>query len=95
MTTDTEALLPLYQDLSDDELELLRELHKQWRADLNEATCFMHGASRKAVPDETLRRMSGRELAAWAQRNNVMVAQLKAHLAERFPEGKKTLRWDP
>jgi hypothetical protein len=48
----------LYQDLSDDELELLRELHKQGRADLNEATCFIHGASRKAVPDETLRRMS-------------------------------------
>jgi uncharacterized protein (DUF2235 family) len=40
----------------------------------------------RLVPDEELRRMSDRKLAAWCQKAGVMFAQVKAHLAERFPE---------
>jgi hypothetical protein len=83
----------LYKDLGDDEVELLRELHKRERAGLIDDTCFVYDAGRKPVLDEILRRMSGRELAAWAQRENIMLAQVESHLVERFPERKKTLRW--
>jgi hypothetical protein len=48
-------------------------------------SCFVYGRERRIVSDEVLRRMSDRELAAWAQANGVMFAQLGAHLAERFP----------
>jgi hypothetical protein len=49
-------------------------------------TCFIFGAGQKLIPDEELLRMSDRELAAWAQKTGVMLAQLKAHIAERFPQ---------
>jgi hypothetical protein len=47
-------------------------------------THFVYG--KRCVPDEELHRMSDQELAAWAQKTGVMFAQLKAHLAEHFPE---------
>jgi hypothetical protein len=70
----------LYEDLGDDEVELLRELHMRERGGLIDDTCFVYDAGRKAVLDEILRRMSGRELAAWAQRENIMLAQVEFSL---------------
>jgi hypothetical protein len=78
----------LQPDFGDDDPELLRELHKQMREDVVAESCFVYGAGRKVVPDEILRRMRDRELAAWAQSKNVTLAQVKAHLVERFPETK-------
>jgi hypothetical protein len=49
-------------------------------------TCFVYGTERRLMSDEELRCMSDRELAPWCQKAGVMFAQVKAHLAERFPE---------
>ncbi len=62
------------------------EILKRFIEEVTDEDCFVFGHGRWAIPDELLLRMSDRELAAWAQQNNVMFAQLKAHLAERFPE---------
>jgi hypothetical protein len=42
-------------------------------------------AEKRIVLDEELRRMSAVE-AAWCREGGVMFAQVRAHLAERYPE---------
>jgi hypothetical protein len=66
------------------EQEFRRHLTEQ----IMDSCCFIYANGAKLVEDEELLHMSDRELAAWAQQNGVMVAQLKAHLAERFPPTK-------
>jgi hypothetical protein len=55
---------------------------------MHEDTFFYRGTRGKVmfIADETLLQMSDPELAAWTQGNGVMFAQVKAHLAERYPE---------
>jgi hypothetical protein len=51
-----------------------------------DATCFVYGADKRIMPDDKLRQMTEPELAAWCGKTGVMFAQVKAHIAERFPE---------
>lgn len=79
----TEMLLPEVMSMADEELN--KEMAVYFIEAEIDATCFVfgHGADQQLIPDEELLRMSDAELAAWAQKNGVMFAQLKTHLAQR------------
>jgi hypothetical protein len=79
----TEVLLatPQIVALCDEvQKELNRRLVEEWLDGMH----FVYG--KWCIPDEELRGMSDQQLAAWCQKTGVMFAQVKAHLAERFPE---------
>jgi hypothetical protein len=86
----TDALLadPQVAALFDD--ALARESARYRAEEEIDGTHFVYGpeGKRRLIRDTKLREMSDQELAAWAQQTGVMFAQLKAHLAERFPETK-------
>jgi hypothetical protein len=72
-------------DLAPDEA-LEKELFLQATEEVLDEDCFIYGPEKRIIEDKKLLRMTNRQLAAWAQKTGVMFAQLKAHLAERFPE---------
>ena len=64
------------------------ELVRRRVEDLLDQDCFVYhvNGNKLIILDDELLKMSDRKLAAWARENGVMFAQLKAHLAERFPK---------
>jgi hypothetical protein len=81
----TPWIVALYDEVAD-------ELKRRRAEEILDKYCFVYGTDGKGnkmvIDDGDLRRMTDEQLAAWAQKTGVMVAQLKAHLAERFPETK-------
>ena len=77
------AMMPGIQD---EAKALGEEILEQAIEEELDATCFVYGPEKRLMPDEELRRMSDRELAAWCERAGVMFAQVKAHLAAHYPE---------
>jgi hypothetical protein len=63
--------------------EIKEELLHRMIEEAIDEDCFVYGADKKLIEDTELLKMSDRELAAWAQKNDVMYEQLKAHIAER------------
>jgi hypothetical protein len=77
------AMMPGIQD---EARALSEEIFEQALEEELDNTCFVYGAEKRIVLDEELRRMSAVELAAWCREGGVMFAQVRAHLAERYPE---------
>jgi hypothetical protein len=65
---------------------VVEELRRGLIEDVIDKACFVYGTPKQIISDGDLRRMSDRELAAWCRETGVMFAQVKAHLADRFPE---------